>query len=77
MATRGLIAFREHRNDEGLALYLEAIDWSAKSSVADERFPAIASLYLAREMVLAQLEDADSGGEEGFDRGSTLNQRAR
>jgi tetratricopeptide (TPR) repeat protein len=59
MATRGLIAFREKRYKEGMRLYLEAINRSAASNSVDERIPTVASLYLAREMVMARLEDAD------------------
>lgn len=62
-ATRGLIAFRERRYAEGSRLYAEVINRASAANNIDDRIPTIASLYLAREVVLAGLENASSVAE--------------
>ncbi len=52
-ATRGLIAFREGRADEGRHLYLEAIE-ATQNPAVDTRIAAMAWAYLAREESLQQ-----------------------
>jgi tetratricopeptide (TPR) repeat protein len=49
-ATRGLIAFRSGRRDEGRSLYLEAIEESKRY---ERSFQALAALSYAREEIFA------------------------
>jgi Flp pilus assembly protein TadD len=67
-ATRGLIAFREHRPDQGRSLYLDVIE-RAMTTKADNRIAAMAWTHLAREEVLAQSDFAPTAAAKALDHG--------
>lgn len=54
-ATRGLVAFRSGRVDEGRASYLQAIEMAGQY---EQRLRAMATIYYAREEMLASTTEA-------------------